>query len=309
MFGLRYHVASLAAVFVALALGILLGVAVSGKLTDFGEDAERRNLEEDVEQLEQELDAARAQAEAATAQGEGADELFGQRLCDAHGPATGGPKRRGRVPRAGGRERARRGGRSPCGRRRRGPASVIALDVPVDGSDLQASLEGDELLAAYADEGGDFSDLGRELGRELVEAEETPLWNALATRLVEERSGTIANPMDAVVVVRNWAPPEEGDGDEDAATEATVSLMDGLVSGLDGTAVPVVGVAASDDPTEVIDFYRERGLSSVDNVDAPQGHLALALLLAGAEPGHYGLRETATDGVVPPIEPVTTEGE
>ena len=119
MFGLRYHVASLAAVFVALALGILLGVAVSGKLTDFGEDAERRNLEENVEQLEQELDAARAQAEAATAQGEGADELFGQRLCDAHGPAAGGTKRRGRVPGAGGRERARRGGRSPCGRRRR----------------------------------------------------------------------------------------------------------------------------------------------------------------------------------------------
>src|SRR5262245_16405726 len=34
MFGLRYHVASLAAVFVALAVGILLGVAVSGKVTD-----------------------------------------------------------------------------------------------------------------------------------------------------------------------------------------------------------------------------------------------------------------------------------
>ena len=87
-----------------------------------------------------------------------------------------------------------------------------------------------------------------------------------------------------------------------------MSLIDGLVSGLDGTAVPVVGVAASDDPTEVIDFYRERGLSSVDNVDAPEGHLALALLLAGAEPGHYGLRETATDGVIPPIEPVTDRG-
>jgi hypothetical protein len=308
MFGLRYHVASLAAVFVALALGILLGVAVSGKLTDFGEDAERRNLEEDVEQLEQELEAARARADAATAQGEGADELFQHAyptLMDGRlegrnvavvflGPADGSVRAEVEDALA-----DADGG---------DPASVIALEVPVDDSDLQASLEGDEFLAVFADDGGDFSDLGRELGRELVEADETPLWDALATRLVEERSGTIANPMDAVVVVLNWTPPEEAD-DEDATTEATSTLLDGLVSGLDGTTVPVVGVAASDDPTDVIDYYRERGLSSVDNVDAPEGHLALALLLAGAEPGHYGLRETATDGVIPPIETVTTESE
>ena len=309
MFGLRYHVASLAAVFVALAVGILLGVAVSGELTTVGEDAERQNLEEDVDELQQELEATRAQADAATAMGEGADELFerayptlmerrleGRNVAVVFlGPADGSVRTEveGALADADG----------------GAPASVIALDVPVDGADLQASLEDDELLASYADEGGDFSDLGRELGRELVEAEETPLWDALATRLVEERLGTISNPMDSVVVVHSWTPPEEGDDDEAAATEATASLMDGLVSGLDGTNAPVVGVAASGDPTEVIDFYRERGLSSVDNIDEPEGHLALALLLAGAEPGQYGLRDTATDGVIPPIEPVTTEGE
>ena len=57
----------------------------------------------------------------------------------------------------------------------------------------------------------------------------------------------------------------------------------------------------------MIDFYRDRGLSSVDNIDSLEGRLALALLLAGAEPGHYGIRESATDGSVPPVEPVTTE--
>jgi Copper transport outer membrane protein, MctB len=309
MFGLRYHVASLAAVFVALAVGILLGVAVSGELTNVGEDAERQNLEEDVDELQQELEAARAQADAATAMGEGADELFARayptlmegRLDGRNvavvflGPADGSVRAEveGALADADG----------------GAPASVIALDVPVDAADLQASLEDDELLASYADEGGDFSDLGRELGRELVEAEETPLWDALATRLVEERSGTISNPMDSVVVVHSWTPPAAGDDEEAAASDATASLMDGLVSGLDGTNVPVVGVAASGDPTEVIDFYRDRGLSSVDNIDEAEGHLALALLLAGAEPGQYGLRDTATDGVIPPIEPVTTEGE
>jgi hypothetical protein len=36
------------------------------------------------------------------------------------------------------------------------------------------------------------------------------------------------------------------------------------------------------------------------------GRLTLALLLAGGQPGHYGLSESASDGVTPPIEPVAT---
>jgi len=309
MFGLRYHVASLAAVFVALALGILLGVAVSGKVTDVGEDAELQNLRHDNEQLEQELEAAQAQAEAATAQGEGAEELFARAyptLMDGRlegedvavvflGPVDGSVRAEveGALADADG-----------------GAPGVVALELPVDGANLRTVLEEDELLAEFVAEENDFSDLGRELGQELVEAEETPLWDALATTLVEERSGTISNPIDSVVVVLNWTPTEEvADDEAGAETEATVSFTDGLVSGLDASAVPVVGVATADDPEDLVDFYRDRGLSSVDNIDSLAGRLALALLLAGAEPGHYGIREGAIDGSVPPVEPVTTEGE
>ena len=42
-------------------------------------------------------------------------------------------------------------------------------------------------------------------------------------------------------------------------------------------------------------------LSSVDFVDTEVGRLALALLLAGGRPGSYGLKQTATDGILPPI--------
>src|SRR5262245_66238451 len=54
MFDLRYHVASLAAVFVALVIGILVGVAMSGKV----DDAEKQALKSDVNGLEAELNAA-----------------------------------------------------------------------------------------------------------------------------------------------------------------------------------------------------------------------------------------------------------
>src|SRR4051794_28522763 len=54
MFDLRYHVASLAAVFVALPIGILVGVAMSGK----NDDAEKQALKSDVDRLNARLEAA-----------------------------------------------------------------------------------------------------------------------------------------------------------------------------------------------------------------------------------------------------------
>jgi type II secretory pathway pseudopilin PulG len=310
MFGLRYHVASLAAVFVALAVGILLGVAVSGKLTDVADDAELQNLRNDNEQLGQQLDAARADADAATGRSEGSDELFARAyptLMDGRlegknvavlflGPADGSVRAEveGALADADG----------------GAPARVVALDVPVDPADVTAILEGDELLAGYADEGGDLSDLGRELGRQLAEGDDT-LWGTLQSELIEEQSGSTSTPIDAAVVVSTWAPPEGADPDEapDAAAEATASLLRGLVSGLDSLDIPVVGVAAGEDPEQALDAYRDRGISTVDDLDIPAGRLALALLLAGAQPGHYGFGEGATDGSVPPIEPLPVEGE
>ena len=44
------------------------------------------------------------------------------------------------------------------------------------------------------------------------------------------------------------------------------------------------------------------GMSSVDDVDTPSGKLALALLLAGAPRGNFGVRPDA-DAALPRIEP------
>jgi len=49
VFDLRYHVASLTAVFVALVVGILVGVGLSGK--GFVNDAERSNLNNQIADL------------------------------------------------------------------------------------------------------------------------------------------------------------------------------------------------------------------------------------------------------------------
>ena len=56
MFDLRYHVASLAAVFLALIIGILVGVGISGK--GFVSDSERSLFNERIADLKSQLDSA-----------------------------------------------------------------------------------------------------------------------------------------------------------------------------------------------------------------------------------------------------------
>lgn len=310
MFGLRYHVASLAAVFVALAVGILLGVAISGRVTDASEGLEEENLRNDNQRLQQDLEAARAAEDAADLRGQGSEELLSRaypalmsgRLEGEEvaliflGPSDGSART----------DVERTLADADAG----SPSRVVALNVPVNGDDLDATLEGDELLAGYAGDDGDYSELGRELGRELAESGETPLWDALSTHLVEEREGPESPAVDSAVVILTWTPPDDANGDDEAglAAQATSSLMEGLVRGLDDAGIPVVGAAASEDDPAMIDYYRDQGISSVDDVDEPAGRLALALLLGGADPGHYGLGEEA-DGIVPPFDPVTDEGE
>jgi hypothetical protein len=307
VFGLRYHVASLAAVFLALAVGILLGVAISGKVSEVGERAERdrlSNLEEDVGEANERADAAERSGDAARELVESAYPALMTDRLDAMefavvflGPVDGNV--RSAVE------------RTLFDAGAGGPAFMIALDIPLEPEELQGAIEGNELLAGFADDGGDFGDLGRELGEEVIAGGDTPLWDTLQSELVQERTGAFSAEVDGAIVMYSWTPPE-GEGEQEDAelatrAAATASLAEGVVAGLDASDVPVVGVSTTGQPTALTDLYREHGISSVDDVESAAGRLALALLLAGGEPGHYGIKETATDGVTPPVDTVPSE--
>jgi hypothetical protein len=306
MFDFRYHLVSLAAVFIALAVGILLGAAISGKLGD----AEDALMKDRLASLNDQLAQERARSDLVEHRSDAAQEL----LSGAY-PALMDGKLEGKGftvlflgPVDGGVRSAVERTLSDAGAG--SPVRLIALDTPIDPEELDSTLNGDDQLARYAQGGGDFGDLGDALGRDLIEGDGTPLWTSLSSSLVEERSGTTSSPVDGAVVVQTWKPPEtEGDADQKSQTDATQSLFEGLVRGLEDSGVPVVGVqttSAEDD----LALFRQQGVSSVDDVDALAGRLALALLLAGGQPGHYGVKDSATDGVAPPIEsvPTTTSG-
>jgi hypothetical protein len=303
LFDLRYHAASLVAVFLALAVGVLLGVAISGKVSDTQESAQQAI----IDQLNEDLDRERERTADAGRRGEAAERL----VAEAYKTLMEGrlEGKRFAVLFLGGVDGELRSAveRALADAGSGAPLRMTALSLPIDPKPFEDYLVGRADLSSIAVD--DVGDLGRGLAIELVEGGSTPLWNALADELVEERFGATFIAVDGAIVVRSWIPDTSGDIQVVTRRRASETLIDGLLDGLDGAGVPVVGVETASTAADesAIDLFRGHGISSVDDVDAAAGRLALALLLAGGEPGHYGIKESASDGVTPSIEPVAAE--
>jgi len=285
MFDLRYHVASLAAVFLALVIGILVGVGISDQgLVD---SANRGLLQRRVSRLQSELDAA-SKSSALSQREQRAAEVYmnetypvlvrnrlrGKRIAVVFVGSVDG------------------GVRSTVERTLADSGAVEerlrALKLPLDIKGLEARLKASTAGIGYTGR-SKLQTLGRALGDELVSGGDTPLWDTLTSTLVEEQVGAGAQPVDGVIVVRT-VPPQHG---------ATSKFLRGLYQGVDSGGVPAVGIETTTSPTSAIDAYRKAGLSSVDDVDKPAGRLALVLVLAQAPAGHYGLKPTADQSLPP----------
>ena len=291
MFDLRYHVASLAAVFLMLVVGILIGVGISGR--GFVDDAERDQLNEQIAGLEEEIEAANDEADdlerrqdAAADFVAGAYPVLAERRLDGRriGIVVLGPVPQNTLPFVESAVEDDAGGEV---------TRMRAIVLPLRLDAVESALRSRTSLGGYV--GGDqLGNLGRDLGRELAAGGETPLWDALESEIVEERSGGLAEPLDGVVVIRS-AEPQEGE---------TSRFLGGLYQGLNSTGVPVVGVEPARVEQSAIPVFQRYGLSTVDGIDDEPGQLALILLLGRGDPGDYGIRDTATDGILPPIEPL-----
>jgi hypothetical protein len=177
----------------------------------------------------------------------------------------------------------------------RGLTRMRALNIPIDSGQLDGDLASRPALAGYR--GPDrLRELGKLLAQEFVFGGDAPAWEALSEHLVVERRGRARPRLQGVVVARN-AGPQQGD---------TARFLAGLYEGLASTGTPAVGVESSTEEPSAVKAFERAELSSVDDIDLPAGRLALALLLAGAEPGHYGVKDA--DDVLPPFEQLGAGG-
>jgi len=278
----RYHVTSLIAVFLALAIGILIGA-------EFGGDAlttTRKNLEAS---LVGNLQDARSRADELDRELGRANE-FGNRVY----PVLTGDRLEGKrvaIVALGGLPSEVSGAveeaLGPTG------AHLVGVGVvrePVDVNGLAADLSKTRFfdLQTNSDQ---LTALGKGLGRQLVIGGTLP--EVVRGQLFSRASGSFG-ALDAVVVVRDQ-PTDMGPVQRTTAAQFESALL----SGMTATRTPAVGVETVSTEPSSISFFQGNDLSSVDDVELTAGQLAMVSAMLGTE-GSFGVKSSA-DRLLPDL--------
>jgi copper transport outer membrane protein MctB len=278
----RYHATSLIAVFLALAVGILVGAEFGGDIVT--------NTRKDLEHsLTGNLQDARDRADQLG--GElGRSNEFGERVYPAlvRGRLVG--KRIGIVALGG-----LPGDVSSAIETALGPtgARLVAVGVvrePVDLHSLAGDLAATRLVGLGRNTDTQTA-FGVGTGRQLVKGGD--LLNRVRSQLFSRASGNFRN-LDGVIVVRDQP---ENMGPVQRATAAR--LESALMSGITATRAPTVGVEATTTEPSSVGFFQANDLSSVDDVDLVAGQVAAVFSLLGAE-GSFGVKGSA-DRLLPDL--------
>jgi hypothetical protein len=279
----RYHAASLAAVFIALAVGILIGVGFGSDVVNGTADDLQNSLEADVERyrdqasdLEREL-AEEHDFEQAIYPTVVSDDLRGQRVAMI---GLGGLSQTvtADVESALGPTGARVG-------------QIAVVNLPPSLDDLASTLDGRRAKELARGDTEALDEFATEAGRRLVFG--GPGFDELRGTLLGRYSGR-PQGTDAVVVVRQR--PDDLSAQDAVSTD---HLEQGIIAGLLQTGRPVVGVEQTTTDPSTIGFYAASGTSTVDDVDRTAGKVALVYALAGAN-GHFGVKDTA-DSLLPDL--------
>lgn len=280
----RYHATSLVAVFLALAIGILIGA-------EFGGDAltnTRRDLEHS---LTGNLQDARDRADELNGRLARSDE-FADRVYPAlvRGRLAGrriGVVALGDLP--GDASGAIEDALGPTG------ARLVGVGVVREPVDLQA-LSGDLSKTRFAEIARDSDTLtafGTGVGRQLVRG--GTLLERVRGHLFSRASGNFG-ALDGVIVVRQQ-PEDMGPVQRSTAGQLEAALLSGIAA----TRTPAVGVETSTAEPSSVSFFGGNDLSSVDDVETAAGKVATVFALLGAE-GSFGVKGSA-DRLLPDLLP------
>jgi hypothetical protein len=280
----RYHAASLAAVFLALAVGILIGVGFASDIVSGTADDLEESLASDLDEARAEVDDLEAEL---------ADERdFGAALT----PAVVENRLRGReiaIVALGALDDQLtdgiRGGLEPAGARLQ---EIAVVREPPDGDAAAAVVARPNRNESRAEE---LARASRLAGRSLVTGGSH--FADLRAALFSRYSGEPGD-IDGLVIVRQRPAGLQGrEGDDTDAVED--GIIAGIREALPDRRLTVVGAEATDADPSSIGFFSDRDLASVDNVDQLAGKVALVYALGGAE-GEFGVKETA-DTLLPDL--------
>jgi Copper transport outer membrane protein, MctB len=280
MLDFRYHALSLVAVFLALAIGIVLGVTIGDSLVSDAERSLRGNLRADVENAHNDANQARTDLNGRDRM---LDELFPQLVATrlngervalvSWGPLPGNVQSgvRDAVAKAGGRL-----------------DSVSVIDTPL--TDLKQVI-GQDVYALDTVDDQSLKSLGRGLGRSLVEGGH--LTRLLRANFPDAFAGRFKRA-DAIAFYEAPKPTDDSDaqGVKERSDSRAQTIEQAVIDEMRKLTISVVGVEASNADPSQIGRYKSLQLSSSDSVDKSGGKIALVYALAGAR-GNFGLKPSA----------------
>jgi hypothetical protein len=281
LFSFRYHAISLVAVFLALGIGVLLGVSI-------GEEGIVSNARRDLENsLRGDLNDARSRNsdlrkelqirddfEREAYPGLVADLMPGFRI----GIVAIGDLPSGFAP-------AVRSALQPAGAQ---VNSISVIRAPLKLDQLSSALAGTRLARLDRDP-DTFARFGKRLGRQIARG--GSLIDKVKRAIFSTSRGDYRG-LDGIV----WIRDREGlEGDEKAAEDR---LETAVIEGMRSSGVELVGVEMRDSDPSQIPLMKEQGLTTVDDLDLVAGQAALVYSLLGAD-GQFGVK-TSADQLLPP---------
>jgi hypothetical protein len=258
---LRYHLISLISVFLALAIGILLGVAMAdrGVVSDRVQ-AEITSIQRQLDSQQREIGNQEAQIEDRDAILDRMSEVMiagslkGQNVALAAGPYAD--------PEV---SRAVQSDLSEAG------ANITSFKTLPPPEPAELTSPEPTSLESTTPLGADYAGLAREI--------------------LGFTGEDVEYPETVIFVGGGRIPPDAPPGTRSGLRAAETSMFEVWL----GAGVRVIGAEASDSGRTEVPLFREVGIPSVDNADQSAGRAAIIQCATTSCEGSYGTKETATD--------------
>lgn len=300
MFDYRYHALSLAAVLLALAVGVVIGVAIGdSNLVSSAKNGIVADLHSEVNGAQREAGQLRSQL---TGEEAFANDLY---PLAVHGLLNG--RSIGLVFLGGSSNRVNGLVRDAITQAGGNLGTVVAVREPLDLGGIGREAVGTRYAALGAEALGEDGNpteatiqlvekFGSLVGRQLVSGGQNvnkELLSRARGRLLSAFDGQLGK-LDGLVLVR-------ADPSAMAPAQAKVSAAfeSGLVAGATAVGVPTVGVQLSSTEPSQVSWFQGKDISSVDDLDMTAGQAALIYALNGSH-GAYGTKPTA-DSLLPNV--------
>ena len=276
MYDLRYHILTIVGIFLALAIGLVLGLALGRSgAADVTTDSLVRTLQESFDALQEENDSLQAQASSSEDLSEDMLDAWAQgRLSGVRALVLAGG-----APEA---EQAALRALEDAGAR----AEAVTLRMPREAGALGS------LAALVGADGADADALARSLGDALCAewrsaaacADEAVVEEACPlTRALREAGALVLEaPLSDVVACTHVVDVAIAD-----ASAEPLSLAVAAAYAQAGCAS--VSAQTQDAPAGLVQAAWGRGVSGVGGVETTSGRFGLTWLLSGAAPGAYGV--------------------